>query len=402
MAIMKRSDKALMFFVYTGVGLSSQVRSASALIGTLLSTKNRINSNNGLLHMSSKVFNPETKRYIKQTSTSNKTSRWYEIMHKTGGFISYHGALTPIDLDALVKRGTSKPIYARNVPEEVVDDDWFEVEPDTVTPTVSDDGIEYPQHDQILFVQKPHSLLTLPGIGSEKADCVASRVNRWLEDSSDGNRKINVATESIRLNPIPKKKKKHKKQFIPRPCHRLDFDTSGVLVIGLTRESHRSMSSLFEKRLLQKKYVALVYGHVKDDEGSITAPIGKIFDSVEKFNKFACLGGHNRESDFIESSLREAKTVYKVVNRFTIPCSSGEDEAKYSRVELIPYSGRGHQLRLHMNEIGHPILGDTLHGPEHVAQSTPRLCLHAESLELNVTVGKKRIERVQAKSLSPF
>ena len=397
---MKWSHKVSIFLAYAGI-----VKSADALVGTVFSTKNEIDPNG--LHMSFKVFNPETKRYIKQTSISNKSSRWYEIMHKRGGFISYRGTLTPIDLNALVKRGNSKSIFPNDIHEKAIDDDWFEVEPDTiisdddnVISAPSDDCIQYPQRDQILFVQKPHSLLTLPGIGSQKSDCVALRVNRWLENSAEGKIKIQTAKESARLNQVMNKKKK--KMFVPRPCHRLDFDTSGVLVIGLTRESHRSMSLLFEKRLLNKKYVALVYGHVKDDEGIITAPVGKIFDSVEKCNKFACLGGQYRESDFIEASLREAKTVYKVVKRFNIPCSNGKDEAKYSRVELIPYSGRGHQLRLHMNDIGHPILGDTLHGPANVAQSTPRLCLHAESLELNVAVGNKRIESLQANSLPPF
>ena len=123
---------------------------------------------------------------------------------------------------------------------------------------------------------------------------------------------------------------------------------------------------------------------------------------MQKCNVFACLGRSNTESDFIESSLREAKTSYKVVKRFRIPCSNKSDEALYSRIELAPHSGRGHQLRLHMNEIGHPILGDTLHGPAHVAQSAPRLCLHAESLELNVSIGNDQMETLCANSYPPF
>jgi len=103
--------------------------------------------------------------------------------------------------------------------------------------------------------------------------------------------------------------------------------------------------------------------------------------------------------DFLNNSLRPAKTYYKVTNRFTIPINNDDvhnnnnnnngkgcsNVAKYSRVELEPKTGRGHQLRLHMECIGHPILGDQLHGSG-VESVTPRLCLHAQRLEMHVLV----------------
>ena len=111
------------------------------------------------------------------------------------------------------------------------------------------------------------------------------------------------------------------------------------------------------------------------------------------------------KSKFIEKSLREAKTEFRVSKRFTIETDSG-DEAKYTRVELTPYTGRGHQLRLHMASIGHPLLGDNLHAPISVAEASPRLCLHAERLELNCLLQKDEgsfvTSKVNVSSPSPF
>lgn len=103
--------------------------------------------------------------------------------------------------------------------------------------------------------------------------------------------------------------------------------------------------------------------------------------------------------------MRNAKTEWAVSKRFTIVLDDGT-EAKYSRVILKPYTGRGHQLRLHMASLGHPILGDTLHAPSTVASVTPRLCLHAEKLEIYVQSlaanGTIEVGKIVARSCPPF
>jgi tRNA pseudouridine32 synthase/23S rRNA pseudouridine746 synthase len=243
-----------------------------------------------------------------------------------------------------------------------------------------------PRLDQLLFVYKPPRLLTLPGIGPDKADCLASRVNTFLFKTSEGKALVSNAKEasSVISNPSQSSKRKRNasnKKYEPRPVHRLDYDTSGVMVTSLTKEAHRTTSKCFEERTVQKCYVALVAGHVPQNHGWIEYPIGKI--NVGAYNEFACLtpfSSHD-ESDFVPKSLRQSKTEYKVLQRYTI--STKEGEATYTRVELKPWTGRGHQLRLHMASLGHSILGDTLHaGSVAIASCVSRLCLHACRLEL--------------------
>lgn len=112
----------------------------------------------------------------------------------------------------------------------------------------------------------------------------------------------------------------------------------------------------------------------------------------------------------MEKSLRDAKTRYKVLKRFKLLVDETDGNAvQYTKVKLEPLTGRGHQLRLHMAAIGHPILGDKLHAPDNVASATPRLCLHAEELELGVRIFQVSagydtscMARVRARFASPF
>ena len=165
-----------------------------------------------------------------------------------------------------------------------------------------------------------------------------------------------------------------------KPCHRLDRDTSGIVVFGRNADSHRDISKQFEARTVLKQYAALVSGHPGQDEGTICLPIGKT-KAEQGFNQWS-LGGENA---------REAITVWRVEERFVV------EGAKFSRLLLEPKTGRGHQLRLHLKAIGHPILGDAIHGQAGNACCSPRLCLHA--LKLQVDWDGRRLEAV---SVSPF
>jgi len=208
--------------------------------------------------------------------------------------------------------------------------------------------------------------------------------------------------------------------YIPRPCHRLDLDTSGVMVIALTPEALRLTSSMFEERRVQKTYIALVAGHLDTDHGFVEYPIGKVYNPIHDFNEFRChippsaRGNVQSTSaadvstanhlDFVENSLRNAKTEWKVCKRFEISLNNGK-MAKYTRVKLKPHTGRGHQLRLHCAAVGHPILGDDLHAPELISRATPRLCLHAEKLEMEVvspTDAHSQLSKAVATSIPPF
>lgn len=331
----------------------------------------------------SHVYNPETKRMIKCNGP-----KWNEIMERSGGYIVHNGSLCPIQFhasapNAHVQRGEEQETWT--LLEPFISNEDCAIE--------SDDLIQLPSLDELIFTHKPSGLLTLPGISAEKQDCLSSGVNTWL--NTEGQSLLRKAKLSEKMSQDKRKKKKQRFKsngnFTPRPCHRLDYDTSGIVVVGLTRNALSITSNQFEQKSIEKQYSALVWGHPKEDKGTIKYPIGKIPSS--QFNEFACyMGGSclvgNRflnnitVQDFVDGSLRDAETDYVVKNRFTI--TSGSNVFKYSKILLKPKTGRGHQLRLHCSSIGYPILGDTLHAPPTVANATPRLCLHAEKITMGV------------------
>lgn len=180
-----------------------------------------------------------------------------------------------------------------------------------------------------VVVCKPAGMLSVPGKGPHNQDCVASRV-REMFPTSEG----------------------------PLIVHRLDMDTSGLLVLGLTSDAQRLLSGQFEKRQVDKAYVAVVAGRLGAERGEIDLPIRP---DIERRPLQIVDHEHGRPSS----------TRWRLVAL----------DAECSRVELEPVTGRTHQLRVHMAEIGHPILGDVLYGPQpQTGEASPRLLLHASYL----------------------
>ena len=179
--------------------------------------------------------------------------------------------------------------------------------------------------EDLLLVRKPDLLLSIPGRHPLNRDCLISRLQRQYP------------TASI--------------------VHRLDLDTSGIMVIPLNRPCHAHISRQFQQRLVEKTYHAIVYGFVEDDAGEIDLPI-------------AC-DWHNRPRQKIcHESGRPALTRFEVLKR----------SADRTRVLLRPVTGRSHQLRIHMRELGHPILGCDMYAHAEALAMAPRLLLHATSL----------------------
>ena len=272
-----------------------------------------------------------------------------------------------------------------------------------------------PYASDLLFLHKPPGLLTLPGIGPDKADCLASRTNEWLRTTEEGRSRMAMVRAETDGEKKKRNKKKKKKPHVPRPCHRLDHDTSGVVVMALTPHAQRCGQMAFEGRRTDKTYVALVAGHVVDDEGAVEYAIGKVPDESGEYNRWACdcdvaSGGDGEQVEhlqFIEGSLRAARTEWRVCARLEGEAESPSPSAagggaKYTRVELKLVTGRGHQLRLHMAAIGHPILGDELHAPREVADAAPRLCLHAETLRMPVLSDDHEVMWASATYPAPF
>jgi tRNA pseudouridine32 synthase/23S rRNA pseudouridine746 synthase len=182
--------------------------------------------------------------------------------------------------------------------------------------------------DYMVVLDKPSGLLSVKGIGPDKIDCLAVRVASAIEGA--------------------------------RIVHRLDMDTSGVILMARDADTHRELSRQFQDREVKKTYIAIVAGAVEGDSGLIDIPIRKDFDNPPR----QCVDYEQGKS---------SQTPWKVLER----------EEDRTRLELKPVTGRSHQLRIHLRELGHPILGDDLYAPINLQQLAPRLLLHA--LDLTVT-----------------
>jgi len=151
----------------------------------------------------------------------------------------------------------------------------------------------------------------------------------------------------------------------PGIVHRLDRDTSGIMVVARTQEMFMYLKEQFAARTLEKTYRALVHGVVKKDSGIIDAPIGIRNGSVKR-------------SIFRTRMQKEAVTEYRVVQRFE----------NATLLEVRPRTGRTHQIRVHMASIGHPVVGDVLYGPKKPLVIAPRLMLHATAITIPFPDGR--------------
>lgn len=148
-----------------------------------------------------------------------------------------------------------------------------------------------------------------------------------------------------------------------RVVHRLDMGTSGLVLFALNKETQAAMGKLFEQRKISKIYIAKVSGQVAPSSGEIHSPLICDWPARPK-QKIDWLAG------------KPSSTCFKVLER--------NPHENHSRVQLLPYTGRSHQLRVHMLQIGHPILGDELYNPaassDSSSDSQSRLYLHAQAL----------------------
>jgi tRNA pseudouridine32 synthase/23S rRNA pseudouridine746 synthase len=202
------------------------------------------------------------------------------------------------------------------------------------------------QDDYLLVVDKPAGLLSVPGRGEGRQDCLSLRVQQRFADAL--------------------------------VVHRLDMATSGLLLMARGAEMQRQLSALFAGRDVHKGYQALVAGQLQPAQGDIHLPL--MADWLQRPRQKVDLQGG-----------KPSHTGYQVV-AYDAACN-------VSRVSLTPHTGRTHQLRVHMQALGHPILGDTLYAPPALQQAMPRLCLHACTLLLAHPVSG---ERLQLHSPVPF
>ena len=198
------------------------------------------------------------------------------------------------------------------------------------------------QDAAVIVVDKPAGLLSVPGKTEGRADCLQSRLRAAHWDTL--------------------------------LVHRLDCDTSGVMIFARTKLAQGFLGQEFEQRRAQKTYIARVRGVVAQDYGTVDLPLGTDWP--------------NRPRQMVDhTNGRPAQTDWQVIAR-----SQTE-----SRLRLTPKTGRSHQLRVHMLELGHPILGDPIYSDDPALY--PRLMLHAETLSLHHPA---TLEQVSYTAPSPF
>lgn len=197
--------------------------------------------------------------------------------------------------------------------------------------------------DDILVACKPAGLLSVPGRGADRADCLIARLRAGHGD--------------VLL------------------VHRLDLDTSGLVVMACNPRAQAHLGRQFEERRVSKRYIALVAGVPQEARGRIDLPL--VVDWPNRPRQKIC-----------HETGRPARTDWRLLRR----------EAGNARMQLKPVTGRSHQLRVHMLALGHPILGDPLYATGGAA-AFPRMMLHAESLSL---VHPATGERMRFQSQVPF
>lgn len=193
------------------------------------------------------------------------------------------------------------------------------------TPPVHTELLIHFVDESMIIVDKAAGLLSVPGRGDDKQDCLLARLQLNYPDAM--------------------------------VVHRLDMATSGLMVLARNPDAQRQLSLLFAERRIEKRYIALVDGLIETTQGEINAPLTTDWPNRPR-----------QKIDHIEG--KPSLTYYRVLE-YTENCT---------RVELRPVTGRTHQLRLHMQSIGHPIIGDTLYASPS-QQHSPRLQLHACYLE---------------------
>lgn len=178
-----------------------------------------------------------------------------------------------------------------------------------------------------VIVAKPAGLLSVPGRHPQNRDCAIVRLQQEFPEAT--------------------------------VVHRLDYDTSGIMVFARHREAHRVLAAQFQQRQVTKEYTALVAGRPDPAEGVIDLPIAPDRD-------------HRPRYKICQAEGKPSQTRYR----------SGDYDPGLdaTRVLLYPLTGRSHQLRLHMQAIGHPILGCVFYAPEPVRAQATRLMLHATRL----------------------
>ncbi len=204
------------------------------------------------------------------------------------------------------------------------------------------------EDDDIIVVNKPKGLVVHPANGNPDGTLV-NAIMAICKDSLSG-----IGGE-----------------LRPGIVHRLDKDTSGLLIVAKNDKAHINMSEQIKNRKVKKTYIALVRGTIAENEATINMPIGRSIKDRKKMS--------------VTKNGKEAITHFKVLNRYTT------SKASYTLLEIKIDTGRTHQIRVHMAEIGHPVVGDMVYSNGKNEFGIEGQCLHAKRLEFNHPVTGKHM-----------
>ena len=187
------------------------------------------------------------------------------------------------------------------------------------------------EDDSLLVVNKPKGMVVHPAPGNERGTLVNALLYHCGASLSGINGKIR-----------------------PGIVHRIDKDTSGLLIVAKNDEAHRGLALQIKEHSFTRIYEAVVIGNLREDTGTVNAPIGR--DPNDR-----------KRMKVTEKNSREAVTHYEVLERF----------GDFTHLRLRLETGRTHQIRVHLSSIGHPVAGDPVYGPKKVIESLHGQCLHA-------------------------
>ncbi len=218
----------------------------------------------------------------------------------------------------------------------------------------NESGLELPfdlifEDSALLVFNKPSGLLSVPGKGPEKADCLRTRVQQ-------------VYPEALTV-------------------HRLDMSTSGILLMARSAALHRTMSIAFQDREVHKRYIAVVDGQIRE-ENTDTGEDATTWRLIDLPIATDWINRPLQKIDMQEG--KPSQTRYRVL--------SYDAASDTTRLELAPVTGRTHQLRVHLQSIGHPILGDHLYASPEIQAKSARLLLHASQLDFTHPITGEAIE----------
>jgi 23S rRNA pseudouridine1911/1915/1917 synthase len=210
------------------------------------------------------------------------------------------------------------------------------------------------QDDYLLILDKPSGWI----VNEAKTTKSAPVIQTWLKTNFD----YEIAKDA-----------KFRSGFV----HRIDKETSGILVVAKTRKAFRNLQEQFKQRKVTKTYTALAHGKIELGEGTINVPVGRLPWNRERFGVLP--GG------------RKAETYYRVISNFQFPISN----ENLTLLELRPKTGRTHQIRIHLKYLGHPIVSDDFYAGRKTAQLDrkwcPRLFLHASGIVFSHPETKKDV-----------